>query len=349
MAAETGETPRRVTLGQGPMSLRSLSQGSAESEQLQQASVSHSGPGMKRGSQTWPLVTLGGYQEAPRGCGQHDFLHLWPFCASPGLSPHPMGTGNGGEMDNRRALPGPPSGLVSHSEGCRPEVRSGEACPSSTAHTGSGVRHALVSLRAPSGSPLQLHGTGQPGGCHVPAAEEQRGGEAGGAGPHPPPPPPRQPTVRGSRVGGLLSGATSTSWTSQSSKLGQWSEPRGSLRPRAGPRGNVAGRGRRQIGVLEAGSPVATWAPAGKSSGLSAGSRLGKNGKGATGARERQEEPWGGGECPASSPTACRRAGLWPGSPAHTAHANPHCYDTRSGINCTRRVPRNLPAARSDS
>lgn len=236
------------------MSLRSLSQSSAESEQLQQASVSHSGPGTKRGSQTRPLVTLGGHQEAPRGCGQHDFLHLWPFCASPGLSPHPVGTGNGGETDDRRALPGPPSGLVSHSEGCRPEVRSGEACPSSTAHTGSEVRHALVSPRAPSGSPLQLHGTGQPGGCHVPAAEEQRGGAAGGAGPPRPPPPPRRPTVRGSRVGGLLSGAMSTSWTSQSGKLGQRSEPRGPLRPRAGPRGNVAGRGGGRSGFWKLGA-----------------------------------------------------------------------------------------------
>lgn len=44
--------------------------------------------------------------------------------------------------------------------------------------------------------------------------------------------------------------------------------------------------------------------------------------KNTKGARERQEEPWGVGECRAEF-AACRRAGLWPGSPAHPARQPP--------------------------
>lgn len=90
------------------MSLRSLSQSAGESEQLEQASALHSGPGMKRGSQTWPLVTLGGVTKRPQGAVGNAISHTYGHSVSrQAFLLTQVGQGSVGEMDDMRALPGP--------------------------------------------------------------------------------------------------------------------------------------------------------------------------------------------------------------------------------------------------
>lgn len=234
---------------------------------------------------------------------------------------------------------------MSHSGGWCPEVRSGEACPSSTStHQLWGSPRCLVGFGQPEGSigvTVAAARTGRPGGCHAPAAEEkQRGGGLGGLTGHCPPTAANSARVPG---WGASQGRRTHRGHLRAVSWGSGQSPEGPSNPKLGPVGMWPGRGGgrsgfwklgalRRRGLWQVRAAGSLWFHAWKRTLREQGSV--RRSPGGSGKSVRGSPPAGG---QVSGPEA--RLTLW----APTTH---RC-DTRSGIKCTRRASRNLPAARS--